>query len=165
MVAIGWHCHLAFGPHFFGAPPFDLWLAAIWISAAAMLWSIYCIYYNIIVAVGSANSQDYVGRFEIVPGGRPNTVRLRPAATKAIAPTKPLPPPLAFAAKYAPYIVRRDFIAWGALLLAALHWTHIAFGLFAVGAMVTFVIVTVDHVRLRSLLRSAVRRGLVVETP
>ena len=90
--------------------------------------------------------------------------RLRPAAAKAIAPTKPLPQPLAFAAKYAPYIVRRDFIAWGALLLAALHWTHVAFVGFVAGGVVTFVIVTIDHVRLRSLRRSAERRGLVFET-
>ncbi len=165
MIAIGWHCHLAFGPQFFGAPPLDPWIAAIWISLATMLWSIYCIYYNIIVGVGSANSQDYVGRFEIVPGGQPNSVRLQPAAPKPIAPTKPLPPPLAFAAKYAPYIVRRDFISWCALLLAALHWTYVAFAGFAAGGVVTFVIVTIDHVRLRSLRRSAERRGLVVETP
>jgi phosphatidylglycerophosphate synthase len=165
MAAIGWHCHLVFGPSFFGAPPFDPWVAAIWITLATYVWSIYCIYYNIIVAVGSANSQDYVGRFEIVPGGKPNTVRLQPAAAKAIAPTKALPPPLAFAAKYAPYLVRRDLISWATLLFAALHWTHVAFGLFALGGVVTFVIVTIDHVRLRSLRRSAERRGLVFETP
>src|SRR5439155_684598 len=64
MIAIGWHCHLAFGPSFFGTPPFDPWVVAI-----------------------------------------------------------------------------------------------------AVSVVVTFVIVTIDHVRLRSLRRSIERRGLIVETP
>ena len=74
MIAIGWHCHLQFGPDWwapFGPPwRFDAWETAIVISVFTFGWSMFCIYYNIIVAVGSANSQDYVGRFEIVPGKR-----------------------------------------------------------------------------------------------
>ncbi|HTR49673.1 MAG TPA: CDP-alcohol phosphatidyltransferase family protein [Kofleriaceae bacterium] len=165
MVAIGWHCHLAYGPSFFGAPPFDPWLVATAVSVVTYLWAIYCIYYNIIVAVGSANSQDYVGRFEVVPGAQPNSVRLRPAAAAAIAPPKELPPVLRWLATYAPYVVRRDFISWGAVVLAALHWTHVAFAMLVAGGLVTFVIVTIDHVRLRSLRRAIQRRGLVVENP
>jgi len=165
MVAIGWHCHLAYGPSFFGTPPFDPWLVAIAASVVTYLWTIYCIYYNIIVAVGSANSQDYVGRFEVVPGGQPNTVRLRPAVVAAIAAPKQLPPVVRWLATYAPYVVRRDFISWGAVVLAALHWTHVAFAMLVAGGVVTFVIVTIDHVRLRALRRAAERRGLIVESP
>ena len=165
MIAIGWHCHLAFGPHYFGALPFDPWKVAIVVGTVTFLWSIYCIYYNIIVAVGSANSQDYVGRFEIVPGGAPNAVRLAPAAPKAIVTKRELSPPMKWLATYAPYIVRRDFISWAAVALAALHWTHVAFGALVAGGLVTFVIVTVDHVKLRSLRRDIVRRGLVLESP
>jgi phosphatidylglycerophosphate synthase len=165
MVALGWHCHLAFGPSFFGAVTFDPWTTAIAISVFTYLWTIYCVYYNIIVAVGSANSQDYVGRFEIVPGGRPNSRRLAPVAQKAIATAKPLPQPLAWLATYAPYIVRRDFISWGAVVLAALHWTHLGFGLLALGGAVTFIIVTIDHVRLRTLRRAIERQGFEVEHP
>jgi len=157
MVAIGWHCHLAFGPRYFGDLGFDPWKAAIAISVVTFLWSIYCIYYNIIVAVGSANSQDYVGRFQVVTTG-PNTVRLAPAAPKAIVAK-------GWLATYAPYIVRRDFISWAAVALAALHWTHVAFGALVAGGLVTFVIVTVDHVKLRTLRRSLVRRGLVLQLP
>jgi phosphatidylglycerophosphate synthase len=164
-IALGWHCHLAFGPRYFGALPFDPWQAAIVLSVITYAWCIYCIYYNIIVAVGSANSQDYVGRFDVVPGTHPNSVRLAPAAPRAIATRRPLPPWLDLVATYAPYIVRRDFIAWMAVLLAALHLTHVAFGLLVAGGVVSFVILTVDHVRLRSLRRSIVRRGLVVESP
>lgn len=165
MVAIGWHCHLHFGPDWFGPLGFDPWKLAIVIGVVTILWCIYCIYYNIIVAVGSANSQDYVGRFEVVPGKQPNSVRLAPAAQKAIAPKQPLPWPLDVAATYLPYIVRRDLISWLAVILAAAHLTYVAFGLLVVGSVTTFVILTIDHVRLRSLRRSIERRGILLEAP
>jgi phosphatidylglycerophosphate synthase len=157
MVAIGWHCHLAFGPRYFGDLGFDPWTAAIAIGVVTYLWSIYCIYYNIIVAVGSANSQDYVGRFQIVETG-PNTVKLAPAAPKAIASQ-------GWLATYLPYLVRRDFISWAAVAFAALHITHVSFGALVLGGFVTFVIVSIDHVKLRSLRRDVVRRGLVLQAP
>jgi phosphatidylglycerophosphate synthase len=165
MAAIGWHCHLYFGPSYFGTLPADPWTVVIAISVATYLWTIYCVYYNIIVAVGSANSQDYVGRFEVVPGKQPNSVRLAPAATKAIVTKDPLPPWLDFIATYAPYIVRRDFISWGSVVLVALHLTHVAFCLLAFGGLVSAVIVTVDHLKLRSLRRSIERRGQLLEAP
>jgi hypothetical protein len=165
MIAIGWHCHLAFGRSYFGELGFDPWSIAIAVGVVTFLWSIYCIYYNIIVAVGSANSQDYVGRFEVVPGGAPNAVRLAPAAPKAIVTKRELPAPVKWLATYAPYIVRRDFISWAAVVFAALHWTHVAFGALVLGGLVTFVIVTIDHVKLRTLRRDIVRRGLVLEAP
>ena len=167
MVAIGWHCRLAFGSHVFSSRElgFDPWKVGIAVGTITFAWSIYCIYYNIIVAVGSANSQDYVGRFDVVPGDKPNTVRLAPAAAKAIAPKRDLPAPVKWRATYAPYVVRRDFISWVAVALAALHWTQISFIALVAGGLVTFVIVTVDHVRLRTLRRDIVRRGLVLDSP
>lgn len=169
MIAIGWHCHLYFGPQFFGELPFGLpggpWKAAIALGVATFLWCIYCIYYNIIVAVGSANSQDYVGRFEVVPGTRPNSVRLAPVASKAIVPRHPLPRPFDTIATYLPYIVRRDFISWGAVILVATHVTYVAFGLLVLGGVVSAVILTIDHIKLRSLRRSIVRRGMLLEAP
>ncbi|HET9991881.1 MAG TPA: CDP-alcohol phosphatidyltransferase family protein [Kofleriaceae bacterium] len=164
-IALGWHCHLAFGPKYFGDLPFDPWLVATVISTAAMLWGIYCIYYNLIVAVGSANSQDYVGSFEVAPGRDATKVRLVPAAPRAIPTKHDQPAWLRWLATYAPYIIRRDFIAWGTLVLAALHWTQVAFVGLALGGVVTAVIVTIDHVRLRSLRRSLARRGLILEAP
>lgn len=165
MVAIGWHCHLYFGPRYFGDLPIDPWTTAIAVSCVTLVWCVYCIYYNIIVAVGSANSQDYVGRFEVVPGTQPNSVKLAPAAAKAIATKEPLPQPLEWLATYAPYLVRRDFISWIAVLLVALHWTHITFAAFVAGGLVSFVILTIDHIKLRSLRRSVVRRGMLLEAP
>jgi hypothetical protein len=138
---------------------------AIAISVPVYLWGIYCIYYNIIVAVGSANSQDYVGRFEVAPGREPATVRLVPAAPKAIAIKRELPPWLEWLATYAPYIVRRDFISWGTVVLAALHLTSVSFVGLVIGGFLTFVVLTIDHVKLRTLRRSIVRRGQMIDAP
>ncbi len=161
MVALGWHCHLYFGPHYLGNLGFDPWTAAIWIGLVTYLLTIYVVYYNIIVVVGSANSQDYVGKFEVVPGDEPNTVRFRPAATKAIA-TDDLPPVLKFVATYLPYIVRRDFIAWGTVVLAIAHLTQVSFAIQVVGGFVTAVIVSIDHVRLVRQRRAIARAGQII---
>jgi hypothetical protein len=165
MIAIGWHCARAYGPGYFGALPFDPWKVGIAVSVVTYMWAIYCIYYNIIVAVGSANSQDYVGRFEAVPGSTPRSVRLRPATTGALPATREHSSVVRWIATYVPYMVRRDFMSWLMVVLAALRWTKFSFGLLVVGGIVTFVIVTVDHLRLRSLRRSIVRKGLIVEAP
>lgn len=163
MAALGWHCHLAFGPRYLGDLGFDPWLAAIALGVVTYGGTMYCVYYNIIVGVGSANSQDYAGSFEIVAGAGPNSVRLRPAATGAAAPGRDRPRRLAAIASYAPYLVRRDFLSWIAVVFAVLHWTHALFAGFVLGGAVTFVIVAIDHVKLRRLRRSIVRRGQVLE--
>jgi phosphatidylglycerophosphate synthase len=163
MIALGWHCHLAFGRGYLGDLGFDPWIAAIALGVVTYGWSMYCIYYNIIVGVGSANSQDYAGSFEVIPGAQPNSVRLRPALAKAIAPRRELPRWLAVIATYAPYLIRRDFIAWGALVLVILHWTQISFASFILGGVGTSMIVTIDHVKLRRLRRSIRRGGQILE--
>jgi hypothetical protein len=162
MAALGWHCHLAYGPRYLGDLGFDPWLAGIGLGIVTYGGSMYGIYYNIIVGVGSANSQDYAGRFEVVPGAQPGSVRLRPAPAP-IAPRRELPGWLAAIATYAPYAIRRDFISWLALGLAALHWTAAMFAAFTLGGIVTFVIVAIDHVQLRRLRRSIARRGQILE--
>jgi len=162
MVALGWHCHLAYGRGYFGELGFDPWLAAIAVGVITFGWSVYCVYYNIIVVVGSANSQDYAGNIDIVPGRQPNSVRLRPAAP---APSTDRGPRWWVAiATYAPYAVRRDFISWAALAIAALHASHILFIGFAIGGLVTAAIVTIDHVKLRRLRGSIVRGGQILES-
>jgi phosphatidylglycerophosphate synthase len=164
MIAIGWHCHLHFGPHYFGKLGFDPWMATIALDVVTYGIALYCIYYNIIVAVGSANSQDYAGSFEVVPGHRPGSVRLRPVETTAIA-TRELPPALKFVATYAPYIVRRDFISWCTMVFAVLHMTQVSFGVLSVGGVVTVVIVAIDHIKLRRLRRRIAHDGLSLEAP
>jgi len=79
--------------------------------------------------------------------------------------TRSLPGWLQWLATYAPYVVRRDFISWGAVILAALHWTHGAFITLVLGAAVTGAIVAIDHIKLRSLRRAIISRGLVIEAP
>lgn len=160
MVALGIHCHL-----YFGHPGFDIWIAGILVGIVTYGCTIYGVYYNIIVAVGSANSQDYVGRFDLVPGSTPSSVRLQPAAATAIAPTKPLPPWLQWCATYLPYVVRRDFISWGAVVLAVFHLTHVSFVVQVAGGVVSAIIVMGDHVRLRKLRRSVLASGRVLEAP
>jgi phosphatidylglycerophosphate synthase len=161
MIALGWHCHLYFGPSYLGELGFDPWLVATAIGAFVYALTIYCVYYNIIVVVGSANSQDYVGRFEVVPAGEPNTVRLRPAATKAIA-TDNLPPVIRFVATYLPYVVRRDFIAWGTLVLAIAHLTQVSFAIQVAGGTLSAVIVSIDHLRLVRQRRAIARAGQII---
>ncbi len=159
MGAIGWHCHL-----YWGHPGWDLWTAGIVIGLSTCGWSIYCIYYNIIVGVGSANSQDYAGKFEVVPAEEPGAVRLRPVA-KAIVPSKPLPPLLDAFVKFAPNVVRRDFIVWAALALAVLRLTQVSFLLQVAGAVASALITTNDHVNLRLLRRSVARAGQRLLSP
>jgi len=164
MIAIGWHCHLHFGPLYFGNLGFDPWTTTIALDVVTYGIAMYCIYYNIIVAVGSANSQDYAGRFDVVPGDRPNSVRLRPAASEAI-PTRELPPILKVIATYAPYIVRRDFISRCTMVLALLHLTQVSFAVLSLGGVVTVVIVAIDHIKLRRLRRRIAHDGLILEAP
>jgi hypothetical protein len=163
MAALGWHCHLAYGPRYLGDLGFDPWLAGIALGVVTYGGAMYCIYYNIIVGVGSANSQDYAGRFEIVPGRRPGSVRLRPVAATPIAPRRELPGWLAAIATYAPYVVRRDFLSWAALGFVVLHGEALLFAGLTLGGVVTFGIVAIDHIQLRRLRRSIVRGGQILE--
>jgi len=163
MAALGWHCHLAYGPRSLGALGFDPWLAGIAIGVVTYGGAMYCIYYNIIVGVGSANSQDYAGSFEVVPGGELGTVRLRPAVAAPIAPRRAQPGWLTAIATYAPYVVRRDFLSWAALGFAVLDATAPLFAGLVLGGIVTFVIVAIDHIRLRRLLQSIARGGQILE--
>ena len=87
---------------------FDPWIVGMWIGLATFTWSLVGIYYNIIVGVGSANSQDYTSRFVIVPGPRPGTVKLAPKP----AVVRQWPAWLKPIVEFLPNIVRRDFIVW-----------------------------------------------------
>jgi phosphatidylglycerophosphate synthase len=165
MIALGWHCHLAYGADYLGDIGFDPWLAGIALGVVVYGGSIYGVYYNIIVAVGSANSQDYVGRFEVVPGTTPGTRRLAAATPRAIAPRHDWPRRLVWLATYGPYIVRRDFISWGATLLAATTLTQVSFVLQIAGGTAAAIVVVMDHLRLRALRREVTRSGLVLERP
>jgi phosphatidylglycerophosphate synthase len=165
MIAVGIHCRKYFGVDYFGDLGFDPWLWAMVIGTLCYALIIYIVYFNIIVVVGSANSQDYVGRFEVVDGDEPGTVRLRPAATQAIATSDDGNPVVKWLATYVPYVVRKDFISWGSLFLAVAHLTQVAFAMLVIGGPVTAVIVGIDHLKLRLQLRAIARRGARVIPP
>ena len=129
-------------------------------------WTIYCIYYNIIVAVGSANSQDYVGSFEVVPGrAAERACGSRPTAATRSRPARAAAAVVAWLATYAPYIVRRDFISWGATLLAAASLTQSRSRCRSRAASRRRSCASIDHARLRALRRSVRRAGHVLESP
>jgi len=162
MIALGLHARQYFGTGYLGHHGFDPWEVAIIIGVATYAITIYCVYWNIVVLVGSANSQDYVGKFEIAPGERPGTARLRPVTTQAIVLPPDANPVLRWLATYAPYVVRKDFISWGALVLAVAHLTQIAFALLVVGGLLSATVVTIDHIRARLQLSEIRRRELVL---
>ena len=153
MAAIGWHCHLVWGH-----PGLDVWTGLILVGLVTYPWSVYCIYYNIIVGVGSANSQDYAGKFEIVPVGD-DAVRIVPVPLKAVVRAKPLPPVIKQIVEFSPNFVRRDFIVWATLGLALLHLTKVSFFIHVGGGAVGALICTKDHIHLRGLRRSVARSG------
>lgn len=166
MLVLGWHCHLHFGPAYFGAQPsrgaspfglpldrpFDPWIGMMAVGAFTFLISIYCIYYNIILVAGSANSQDYVSRVELVAGDEPGSWQLRPVAAKPVTLPASWPRWMAAVVDWMPNIVRRDFIVWASLILVALGLTHVVFFAMVGGGVLTAALVALDHVRLRGQL-------------
>lgn len=159
MVAMGIHCRRYWGPDYFGDLGFDPWLAGIVVGVVTYAVTMYCIYYNLIVVVGSANSQDYAGRLEVVTGDRPGTVRLQAVAP---APVKQRTGVAHLIATYVPYLARRDFISWITLGFAVLHVTHVSFGLLVAGGVVTSLVVAIDHLRLLRQRREIVRSGRIL---
>jgi len=154
MVACGWHCHL-----YWGHPGWDMWTVGIVVGVTTYAISIYCIYYNIIVGVGSANSQDYASKFEIVTDAS-GAQRIKPVAEVVLAPKRPLPPVIAKILEFAPNIVRRDFIVWCALVFAIFHVIHVSFIVLLAGGVVSAVITTKDHFHLRGLVRRVARSAV-----
>ncbi|MBA2539009.1 MAG: CDP-alcohol phosphatidyltransferase family protein [Deltaproteobacteria bacterium] len=160
MLAIGWHCHLVYGPNYFGDLGFDPWIASIWIGLAIYLWCLFGIYYNIIVGVGSANSQDYVQHFIIVPGSRPGSVRLAPKPPKERNWPRWAKPIIDFL----PNIVRRDFIVWLAASYAVFNVPHLSFATHVLGGVVSGAMIMISFFHLRAVRRAARKQG-VLEPP
>ena len=171
LVALGLHCRAHFNLIEALAPSWphrwdmldgsDPWRWAIALGVATYGITIACVYWNIVVVVGSANSQDYVGRFEIADGDVPGTARLRPIASQAIATSPDHHPALRWIATYVPHVVRKDFVCWAMVLLAVLQMTQLAFILLVTGGVVSSAIVAVDHVRVRRQLGEIRRRARV----
>ncbi len=167
MIALGWHCHLLYGESYFselglGALGFDPWIVAIVVGNVTYAFMLYAVYYNIIVGVGSANSQDYVSRFQLVRGERPNSVRLVPVPPVV---KRTLPGWLEPIVAVLPNIFRRDFIVWLAVVLALLRLPNVLFAIHVVGGVLGTIVLAIDHVHLRRVRASAARAGQVLEAP
>ncbi len=165
LAALGWHCHLWFNKAVGSTLTIsaegwlDGWVIALAIGVVASLVSIYCVYYNIIFLIGSANSQDYVAKFEVVPAEQPGAVRLRPVRE---APPRERHVVLRWIGRVMPNVIRRDFIVWGVVLLAALEMTHVAFAAIVLGSVVTCAVTCLDHLRIRRLRRDVQRSGQIL---
>lgn len=159
MIAMGIHCHRYWGPDYLGELGFDPWIAGIALGTVTYLLTMYCIYYNLIVVVGSANSQDYVGRLVVVAGEQPGTVRLAPFEPP---PAKQRTGIVRLLAVWLPYLTRRDFISWITLFMAIVHVTHLSFALLVAGGVVTSSVVAIDHLRLLRQRREIARSGRVL---
>jgi phosphatidylglycerophosphate synthase len=156
LLCLGWHCHLKYGPLYFGDLGFDPWIAATWAGLVTCLWVLAGIYYNIIVGVGSANSQDYVSRFVIVPGSKPGSVRLAP---RPPAKAREWPAWMKPIVDFLPNIVRRDFIVWLAAVYAIIDVPHLSFATHLLGAVVSSIVITFDHLHLQAIRRAARKQG------
>ena len=164
MVAVGIHCQRHFGADYLSSLGWpgpghgwpSPWMVGVIASLVTYAITMYVIYFNIIVVVGSANSQDYVGRFVVQRDGGAARLLPQPAAVR----TTPRPAWLQWCATYLPYAVRRDFISWFTLLLAVLHVTQVTFAILVLGGVVTASIVGVEHLRLRRQLRAIKSEGL-----
>ena len=152
MLAIGWHCHLYFGPRYLPQLGFDPWLPVMAIGAVTYLISLYCVYFNIILVARSANSQDYVSRVELVPGAAPGSWELRPVEQKPVTLPAAWPTWMKTVAGWLPNVIRRDFIVWASLILTVLGLPHVVFATMVAGGVATAVIVSLDHVLLRGQL-------------
>lgn len=159
LAALGWHTHLWWNraDHSHLSMTMDGWTIAVVIGVVASIVSIYCIYYNIIVLIGSSNSQDYVARFQVVPGDAPGTARMVP-----VPPVEPRHKVLRWMGRTLPHVLRRDFIVWAVVAMAALELTHVAFGAIAVGSVVTCLVLCLDHARIRRQRREVQRAGQIL---
>jgi phosphatidylglycerophosphate synthase len=165
MLVIGWHCHLHFGPAYFGeaaalTAPFDPWLVITAAGAFTYLISLYCVYFNIIRVARSANSQDYISRVEVVAGAAPGSWELRAVAAKPVALPASWPRWMATVVDWLPNIVRRDFIVWASMVLVAAGLTHAVFLAMVGGGILTAFVVAADHLRLRGQLGQLRRRSM-----
>lgn len=157
MLVLGWHCHLHFGPAYFGSAaaytaPFDPWLVIAAVGTFTYLVSLYCVYFNIIRVARSANSQDYISRVEVVTGSAPGSWELRAVAAKPMSLPPSWPRWMAAIVDWAPNIVRRDFIVWASLVLVAIGLTDAVFLTMVGGGVLTSFVVAFDHLRLRGQL-------------
>jgi len=130
------------------------WLAStIVLGGACYVASIYGIYYFCIVVLKAGGSQYYVGNLEVVETDAGVGLRPRPRAPST------LPRWMQHVGTWLLYVIRRDFINLAAFFITLVNGYAVIYGVICAGAIVAGLIVTREHVRLRSQLREVARRG------
>ena len=148
MIALGYHNYLVFGRD-------PLWGWSIVLGAASYLISIAGIYYFLITVLGTANSQDYTGKTDLItePDGTARVVPRPPKAPRKVE----RPRWMQVAIETAPHLIRRDFVNLGAFVFALLHINHISYPIMVIGGVGTAVVIIPNHIALLRKKRRAAR--------
>ncbi len=144
---------IAIGYHTYALHP-ESWIAAsIAIGTVCYLSSIYGIYYFCIVVLKAGGSQYYIGTLDVVEADGGVGLRARPRAPSS------LPPWVLAVGQWVLYIIRRDFINLAAFVITLFNGYAVIYTGILAGAVVSGLIVTREHLRLRGQLREVVQRG------
>ncbi len=144
---------IAIGYHTYRLHPHDWVAGSIVIGTICYAASIYGIYYFCIVVLKAGGSQYYVGTLDVVEGHDGVGLRARPRAPSNLAPW------MLAVGQWMLYVIRRDFINLAALALTLVNAYALIYGGIFAGAVVSGLIVTREHIRLRSQLEEVARRG------
>jgi len=143
---------VAVGYHTYTHRP-EGWIAStVVLGTLCYVFSIYAIYYFLIVVLKAGNSQYYLGDLEIVDTSTGAALRARRRAPSAAPWIRKLGALLTLT-------VRRDFVNLAALMLTLFDsYLGIYFGMLA-GGVVAAMVILPEHVRLRRQVREIARRG------
>jgi hypothetical protein len=144
---------IAIGYHTYALHP-ESWIgASIPIGLVCYVSGIYGIYYFCIVVLKAGGSQYYVGTLDVVEDERGVGLRARPRAPSS------LPPWMLVVGQWTLYIIRRDFINLAAFAITLVNGYRVIYAGIWIGAVVSGLIVTREHIRLRGQLREVIARG------
>jgi phosphatidylglycerophosphate synthase len=140
---------LAIGYHTYVHHPLAWVGGSIVFGLVCYVATIYGIYYFLIRVSKTGNSQHYIGDLEIAGDGLRRKQR----------PASKLPAWVLKAGAVLAFVVRRDFINLGALVIALFDAYRLLYTLMFIGGVATAVIIVPEHLRLRRQLRELSRRG------
>jgi phosphatidylglycerophosphate synthase len=144
---------IAIGYHTYALHPEPYVAGSIVAGTLLYVAGIYGIYYFCIVVLKAGGSQYYIGTLDVVEAGGRVGLRPRPRAPSNLAPW------MLAVGQWALYVIRRDFINLAALILTLFNAYQVIYIGILVGAVVSGLIVTREHLRLLRQLREVKRRG------
>ncbi len=146
---------LAIGYHTYLASPADWVVPSMIVGTVCYVATVYGIYHFLIVVSKTGNSQHYLSRLELVDDPVHGVGLRPPPVTRST-----LPPWVLTVGGALAQVVRRDFINLGSLALALVNGYLVIYLTMLAGGIVSAVIITAGHVRLRGQLRELRRRGV-----